>query len=798
MIPKNITDKHILEAFEYIDKNPPPPNRKPKLYEIEYEQKKYPPKHTISIANKFANGKELPLGSFNGGSETNNFLIERGFKITEKTIDKDDVNYWIFQANPKIWDVYNELEKTNFINWQVSKHKENINVGDKVIVWVTGEKSGCYAQGHVTSEIFQQQDEHMEENPDSSNLVDRVEVEIDINLINRPILKEVIISNPIFDDFKGGNQGTNFSANREQFNELVKLSQTNLNQKYWLYAPGPNASKWDECFDNSIMIIGWDELGDLNQYKNREEITNKIKELFGNPNPKHDSLACYEFCREIQRGDIIIAKQGRKYYLGYGIVESDYKYQEFRSSFKHVRKVKWLKKGEWNDPEGPDYQIVTKTLTNITKYPPYVNTLKKLLGIESSQSIQLNYKNPLMSLNKILYGPPGTGKTYHTVNYALAIIEGKSLEDIKNESEQSGRSELIRRFNKYMETNQIRFVTFHQSYSYEDFIQGLRPTTNNSAGSISFELKDGIFKEIADRALRNYKEYIASESGISKLPFHEAFEKLAKPLRDDPENTIPIKMARLGYSFTIYDLTDKSILFEKKNQDRSHSLSIATLESMYEHENVGDHQGLLSYYSPLLNELLKIGKSADSDITNKELKKYIIIIDEINRANISRVFGELITLIEPDKRYGSEHELIVSLPSGEAFTVPPNLYILGTMNTADKSIALLDIALRRRFNFIKMYPNPELVPNTLRGLFTRLNEAIIKERGPDFQIGHSYFMYKTIDDLDNIMNHKIIPLLYEYFMNDGETVNTILKQVGIDTQKSMGVLEFESYRNGSD
>jgi 5-methylcytosine-specific restriction protein B len=637
----------------------------------------------------------------------------------------------------------------------------------------------------------------MEENPDSSNLVYRVEVEIDINLVDRPVLKEALSSNQNFDDFKGGNQGTNFSASRKQYDELIKLSQMNLNQKYWLYAPGPNASKWDECFDNGIMIIGWDELGDLNQYKNREEITNKIKELFGNPNPKHDSLACYEFFREIQRGDIIIAKQGRKYYLGYGIVESDYIYEESRTEFKHVRKVKWLKKGEWNDPEDPDYQIVTKTLTNITKYPPYVNILKNLLGIVSNQSTQINYKNPSMniSLNKILYGPPGTGKTYNTVNYAIAIIEGKSLEDLKNESQRSGRSELIRRFNKYMEANQIRFVTFHQSYSYEDFIQGLRPSANNSAGSISFELKDGIFKETADGALRNYKASLPPENGPLKLPFEDAFERFVSPLTEGEEKGIPVKMARLSYH--IVDVTGKSIYFRKHSGGTSHTLSIATLEDMYDKESIGEIKGLRSYYQPLLTELLNLGKSEHTTHIPTELKRYVIIIDEINRANISRVFGELITLIEPDKRYGMDHGLIVSLPSGETFTVPPNLYILGTMNTADKSIALLDIALRRRFEFIKMYPNVELVPDNFKQLLMQLNEVIIKERGPDFQIGHSYFMHKTIDDLDNIMNHKIIPLLYEYFMNDGETINTILKQVGIDTQKSMGIVEFGSYKNGS-
>lgn len=287
-------------------------------------------------------------------------------------------------------------------------------------------------------------------------------------------------------------------------------------------------------------------------------------------------------------------------------------------------------------------------------------------------------------LNLILYGPPGTGKTFHTINYALAMIEGKSIEDIDSEE----REELLVRFNELKQKGQIEFITFHQSYSYEDFIQGIRPDVNNTGG-LSFELKDGLFKKIADRALTNYQD-------------------------------------------------------------------------------------------------------------NEEHNNYVIIIDEINRANISRVFGELITLIEKDKRYDGSNALWVTLPSGpsdKSFTVSPNLYILGTVNTADKSIALLDLALRRRFEFIKMYPVPDLVIPKYKGLFEELNKEIVNRKGPDFQIGHSYFMADEDKyfNLKDTMNRKIIPLLYEYFMNDGETVNKILISAGIKTTSIMGLYEFESY-----
>lgn len=795
MIPNNIKREHILKAFKEIDTNGYPDVRKPRLYEIDYNGKTYPPKHTISIANEYINGEELPIGSFNGGTETNNFLETLGFTISKKNIDSNAINYWIFQANPKFWNVFDGLKMVRSIYWQVNQHKGNINVGDKVIVWVTGNKSGCYTLGHTISEIFKGPDKPSEQNlyvqGSSDEILDRIEVEIDINLVDRPILKEDITSNPIFNDFKGGTQGTNFRASREQYNELLRLSDMGSNIHYWIYAPGQGATKWNECINESIMIIGWDDLGDLNQYKDKKEIHQKLKETYKSNDPVNNSLACYQFCNEIKQGDIIIPKRGRELYLGYGIVESEYIYDDSREEFKHIRKVNWIKKGEWKDPR-PDYKITLKTLTDVTEYKDYIKMLREHIGIETTNLP--TSENPF-PLNIILYGPPGTGKTYNTVNYALAIIKNKSLEEIENESIELGRRTLIERFNDYKQQDQIRFITFHQSYSYEDFIQGLRPNPNDSTGSLSFELRDGVFKEIADSALRNYKEFVSGEGETSKLTFHEAFGILMKPIKEDPEYEIEIGMARKDYSFFITGVTEKHIKFRKNNGDTSHTLNIAFLERMYENEELGNTQGLLSYYSPLLDKLLELRKSEEVDHTQKDLKKFVIIIDEINRANISRVFGELITLIEQDKRYGEIHELTVTLPSGETFAVPPNLYILGTMNTADKSIALLDIALRRRFDFIKIYPDQGLVLDVFRELFTKLNEAITNERGPDFQIGHSYFMGNDTTDLKIIMNNKVIPLLYEYFMNDGETVNKILSRIGIKTKNSLGLYEFESYGN---
>jgi len=407
--------------------------------------------------------------------------------------------------------------------------------------------------------------------------------------------------------------------------------------------------------------------------------------------------------------------------------------------------------------------------------------------------------NNTTDLNQILYGPPGTGKTYQTVNYALSIIENTSPDEVYQEGEIDGRKSLLKRFNQYKDNDQIEFVTFHQNYAYEDFIQGLRPNTESGSNTLSFKLNDGVFKLIADRALENYKaSRHIKENADNKPSFRKVFDSYFKKLIEAEVESVPIKMKKASYKIT--EISEKTIFFEKQTGISNHSLSISTLADMYEKEKytLRTKGGLQPYYVPLLEELLEHAKTLSTDSTSEELKQYIIIIDEINRANISRVFGELITLIEEDKRFGGINEMTATLPSGEPFSIPPNLSIIGTMNTADKSIALIDIALRRRFEFIKIYPEVDLVVQPYRNLFIKINEQIIKEKGPDFQIGHAYFMKKANQDfrIANVMNNKIIPLLYEYFMNDGDMVNKILKHVGIETNSKYGLWEYKSYPNG--
>jgi 5-methylcytosine-specific restriction protein B len=245
---------------------------------------------------------------------------------------------------------------------------------------------------------------------------------------------------------------------------------------------------------------------------------------------------------------------------------------------------------------------------------------------------------------------------------------------------------------------------------------------------------------------------------------------------------IELKMKRVSYFIT--GITNKSIDFRKASGGTAHTMSIDTLKRMYQAESVLDIAGLSIYYEPLLDSLLKLGRDNSIKATEVKRENYVIVIDEINRANISRVFGELITLIEPDKRSDGAIPLEVKLPSGDSFMIPSNLYIIGTMNTADKSIALLDIALRRRFEFEAMYPKYELDGKPLENadILRKINERIILTKGHDFQIGHAYFMGKN-ESLMQRMNNKVIPLLLEYYMNDEKEVKAILQSAGMQVEE---------------
>jgi 5-methylcytosine-specific restriction protein B len=570
------------------------------------------------------------------------------------------------------------------------------------------------------------------------------------------------------------------------------LHSKNGDINYWQIAPGQGARLWPDLLKNSIAAVGFAKMDVDLTGKPEHELMVLFKEKYPEASDRKRKIHLNQLQNfiKLKPGDKIITNQGKSKLLGVGRVVSGYKFQPHRQEYKHTVGVEYYKTAEKEIPLPEDFKgKFGRTILELTKNE--FETMEKLFN-----GGKMDFESIRYPLNQILCGPPGTGKTYQTINYAIAIIENKNLNEINNEELVKGRNYILDKFNHYKSEGQIEFITFHQNYAYEDFIQGLRPGLESGGKSLVFELKDGVFKKIADIALDNYK---ASRKGAQaedhKPPFAMVFNSFFQKLFEGEQETVEIPMKRVSYKIT--DITEKSIFFVKHSGGTGHTLSINTLSEYYDQEKVTMKAGLRIYYKPLLRKLIEHSKTISSDESGENLKNHVIIIDEINRANISRVFGELITLIESDKRYGQTNELKTTLPSLETFSVPPNLFIIGTMNTADKSIALLDIALRRRFEFIKIYPDSSLVISDFRELFGKMNQQIIKRKGPDFQIGHAYFMENAHQrfQIKDVMDKKVIPLLYEYFMNDGEAVNEILKSAGVLTIENSGLYEFESLKN---
>ncbi len=359
------------------------------------------------------------------------------------------------------------------------------------------------------------------------------------------------------------------------------------------------------------------------------------------------------------------------------------------------------------------------------------------------------------SKNIILYGPPGTGKTYNSIDMAVEIATGQSSKHPENKMV----------FDTLRKEGQIEFVTFHQNYSYEDFMVGLKPDVEYE--KLRFKTHRGVFYELCKKAKENHESYTSGKG--KKKTFEEVFEEVIKPL--EKGNEVEIKMIS-GISFWITEVSDKAIYFRKQSGGTAHSLSISSLKELV--EGIRDTpSGLVSYYTPLINLIKEKRETKDK---TEPIRNFVLVIDEINRANISKVFGELITLLEDDKRLGEENELKITLPNGEKeFGVPPNLYLIGTMNTADKSIALIDIALRRRFEFLGYYPKYEGYDSDASSLLQKINEAVFKEKkSADYLIGHAYFMKNQ--PIKSVLQNKVVPLLMEYFSGKTEIVSKIFTE----------------------
>ncbi len=428
---------------------------------------------------------------------------------------------------------------------------------------------------------------------------------------------------------------------------------------YWIYSPGDNASMWDEFYKSGIMGIGWDDVTDLKGFSSKEEIKDFMKKVYDpSYSYKNNAHCLWQFANEIKVGDVIFVKKGMHKIIGKGIVTSDYIYDTSRSTYKHIRKVDWQNKGEWEHPG----QAVMKTLTNISAYPDYVQKLLALFAEDTSEEVseQKEIKYPLYSKDDFLNEVYMDEDTYNTLTELLEAKYNVILQGAPGVGKTFAAKRLAYSIMGQKDTSRVAMVQFHQSYSYEDFIQGYRPSKDG------FELENG------------------------------TFYKFCKEAEEDNE------------------------------------------------------------------------------------RPYFFIIDEINRGNLSKILGELMMLIEKDKR----GEKIKLLYSNEWFTVPQNVRIIGMMNTADRSLALMDYALRRRFAFFDFAPAfssegfknylAEKNSQKLESLITAvesLNNTISSDEslGDGFRIGHSYFCTDgeiTDEWLKSVVEYEVIPLIKEYWFDE--------------------------------
>lgn len=405
-----------------------------------------------------------------------------------------------------------------------------------------------------------------------------------------------------------------------------------------------------------------------------------------------------------------------------------------------------------------------------------------------------------MTLNTILYGPPGTGKTFHSITHAVAIIDGHNpWELIEASKTETGRKAIKDRYDYLFESGNIAFTTFHQSLSYEDFIEGIKPLEPAPGHPMQYDIVDGIFKMICDKA-----EKCVSIGKTQGNSFDDALEQLEAEWRVNPN--MPFELTRDNKSFTITEFKSKNIPFKKASGGTAHSLSKKTLSDLYLGIRKSFPSGLEIYYKSVLDRLKTYTTLATEAINNADSNpcKFVLIVDEINRGNVSQIFGELITLLEPDKRIGEKEEIRLTLPySKEEFGVPSNVYIIGTMNTADRSVEALDTALRRRFSFIQMMPkydelNEDCDGVNLKLLLKKLNDRLTVLKDRDHTIGHAWLWNTTtIDSLRQTFKDKIIPLLQEFFYNDYEKLGLLLGDRFIQTEVTVNNNLFAPFERGS-
>ena len=590
---------------------------------------------------------------------------------------------------------------------------------------------------------------------------------------------------------------------RAKKSPLNNAPQEQNERGIWKIAPGANAFQWPMCRDNQCIVVQWLDEADFRNFADVETIK---QTLVASGQKTGGAKQIWQFTHELNIGDIIVANQGLDAVVGVGRILSDYIAPRDADNpsqdreYRHARAVDWLIKEpvQLSERLFPQKTIATIEADQwqqikdayIEKNPSLSGVFEKLEGeAESPVTPASNLPIPeeiepelreLITLashtrNIILYGPPGTGKTYIVRKFAQQFLKSQAGSAASAEER---RSELLQQ------------LSWYQAIAFTMTVAGADRTFKVN------ELHDHpLMKAYANLKTSNrVKAVIWQQLQVHTDPKSETvgYGRRGGPYLFDKNAKVEWFLTPEGKAYVAENLAEDLVEIETPTtqSDVSQFHNFVTFHQSFAYEEFveglrpvldeeGDGQIRYEVKPGLFKEICARAEAA-WQAHGEDAPNYLFVIDEINRANIAKVFGELITLIEDDKRLGRDNELRVRLPySGELFGVPPNLYIVGTMNTADRSIALLDLALRRRFSFVELMPNPGLAKAiagvNLAHVLANLNRDISLLLDRDHQIGHSYFMdVKTPDSLHFAWYRRVIPLLQEYFYNDATRLHALL------------------------
>lgn len=588
----------------------------------------------------------------------------------------------------------------------------------------------------------------------------------------------------------------------EELLDVLEVEKSNTKTKVWLFAPGENACMWEECKESQTMRLGWDPIGDISEFKNREELTKALQVAYNKEDAsfKNDSLALWQFVHEIHEGDIVYVKKGINKIIGRGVVEGDYYYDDTLSTYRHLRKVKWTHSGDW---DYPIHKLVLKTLTDITKYPEFVKNLNDIV-IEGKE-IKEQKQSETSKQYWWLVASPDVWKfsdinVGETMEYTLLNENGNKRRVYQNFLDAKAGDIVI----GYASTPTLQVVALGEiakdtddkhlyfrkteqllnpiDYSiiknYEE-LQDMECMAGGGRGTLfkvtedEYQVLMEIIRKYNPLTATNPLETYTDSDFLSEVYMSASELQRLKALLRNKKNIILQGAPGVGKTFTAERLAYTLMGVVDKHR----------VEMVQFHQNYSYEDFILGY-KPNVNGGFELKHGVFYKFCKKALntpdKDFFFIIDEINRGNLSKIFGELLMLIENSYR-GKEIKLAYT---DELFTVPKNLHIIGMMNTADRSLAMIDYALRRRFSFFEMTPgfktegfknyldtlSNEQLNRIIDGIQT-LNDVISKDDslGNGFCIGHSYFCNQSefsLDWLKNVIEYDIEPMLKEYWFDD--------------------------------